>query len=140
MRKLTSFITIISFFVYSTVIPSIAYAEDPPVQDPPTIERVTTLQLGDPAPFAGTLFSTTAAARLLTDLQFTQQQCQLETTRQLGLQEARLQLQIDTLTASRAALQLRYDETLVLKNNQITFLEEMLQIFQQSEITSISII
>ena len=127
MKKLTSLITIISFFVYATILPSVAWAQDPPADGDVPAERVTTLRLGDPAPFAGTLFSTTAAARLLTNLQFTQEQCQIETTRQLGLQRSQLQLQIDTLTASRAALQLRYDETLALKNGQISFLEERLR-------------
>ena len=127
MKKLTSFITIVSFFAYTTILPSVAWAQDPPADANPSVERVTTLQLGDAAPFAGTLFSTAAAARLLTNLQFTQEQCQIETTRQLGLQRSQLQLQIDTLTASRAALQLRYDETLALKNGQISFLEERLR-------------
>jgi hypothetical protein len=48
-------------------------------------EKVTTLNTGDPAPFNGTLFNTQAAARLLTDLEFTQESCQIETNRLLGL-------------------------------------------------------
>ena len=128
MEKFTSFITIISFLVYTTILPSVACAQDPPEENPsPQVERVTTLNLGDPAPFSGTLFSTAAAARLLTNLEFTQEQCQIETTRQLGLQRSQLQLQIDTCTASRTALQLRYDETLALKNGQIQFLENRLR-------------
>ena len=144
MRQLTSFITIFSFFIYTTiaVVPSVAYAQDPPSgnDDSSQTERVTTLRLGDPAPYPGTLFSTAAAARLLTNLEFTQEQCQNETTRQLGLQRATLQLQIDTITASRNALQLRYDETLALKNGQIQFLEDRLRPTPWYETTEFGIV
>ena len=62
-------------------------------------EIVTTVTEGQPAPFDGTLFNTEAAARLLTELQFTEQSCQIEIDRQLGLQEARLQFEIDKLNS-----------------------------------------
>ncbi len=141
MKQFTSFATIISFLVYTTVVPTLAYAQDPPQDNNSSqTEQVTTLRLGDPAPFTGTLFSTAAAARLLTDLQFTQEQCNLETTRQLGLQRSQMQLQIDTLTASRAALQLRYDETLALKNGQIQFLENRLRPTPWYETTEFGIV
>ena len=90
-------------------------------------EQVTTLEVGEVAPFTGTLFSTAAAARLLTDLEFTQQTCQLEIDRQLSFQKAEHQLQIDNLNASLTSCNQRYDQVLEIKNNQILFLDEQLK-------------
>ena len=90
-------------------------------------EKVTTLEEGEAAPFTGTLFSTAATARLLTDLEFTQQTCQLETDKQLNFQKAEFQLQIDNLNASLTSCNQRYDQVLEIKNNQILFLDEQLK-------------
>ena len=90
-------------------------------------EQVTTLSAGEAAPFSGTLFNTEAAARLLTELEFTQQTCQLEIDRQLGIQRTTMQLEIDNLTASVTSCNQRYDQVLDIKNNQILFLDEQLK-------------
>ena len=90
-------------------------------------EQVTTLSEGEEAPFSGTLFNTEAAARLLTDLEFTQQTCQLEIDRQLGIQRSTMQLEIDNLTASGTSCNLRYEQVIDIKNNQILFLDEQLK-------------
>ncbi len=127
MKNLVAHLTILTFFSYSTLLPTYAYADDTPPPDDDPIEQVTTLQLGDPAPFAGTLFSTTAAARLLTNLEFSQEACQLEIDRQLMLQGAQYQLQIDTVTAQRDAVQFRYTEMEAIRTSQIDFLQESIK-------------
>ena len=127
MKNIVAHLTILTFFSYSTLLPTYAYADDAPSSDDAPIEQVTTLQLGDPAPFAGTLFSTAAAARLLTNLEFSQEACQLEIDRQLMLEGAQYQLKIDTITASRAALQFRYSEMEAIRTSQIDFLQESIK-------------
>tara|TARA_R110001583_G_scaffold14033_2_gene59250 strand:- start:254 stop:691 length:438 start_codon:yes stop_codon:yes gene_type:complete len=87
-------------------------------------EEVATLSEGDPAPFDGTIFNIEASARLLTSLEFTSQSCDIKVREEVERTEARYQLDIDTITASRASLQERYDATLLIKNDQIDWLEQ----------------
>ena len=89
-------------------------------------EKVTTLSEGDLAPFTGTLFNTEAAARLLADLELSTRSCQIETDRLVGIKQAEMQLEIDSLQASLDATKLRYDDVLLIKNNQIDFLDQQL--------------
>lgn len=123
LKKAIAHIILVAFTVYSVTVPTIAYADD----SPPEEEKVVTITQGQPAPFTGTLFNTTAAARLMVDLEFTQQTCKVETDRQLGLLRSELQLQIDLCTARSESLQLRHTEILQIKNDQIEFLERQLK-------------
>mgnify|MGYP001438696450 CR=1 FL=1 len=124
LKKAIAHLVLVAFTVYSITIPTIAYADDTPT---PQEEKVVTIKQGDPAPFTGTLFNTPAAARLMIDLEFTQQTCKVETDRQLGLLRSELQLKIDLCTARTDALQLRHTEILQIKNSQIEFLERQLK-------------
>jgi len=107
-------LTIFFFLCASLISPTLAYAG----------EEIATVTEGQPAPFDGTLFNTEAAARLLIDLEFSQEACQIETTRQLQLQEAQFHLEIDVLQASKDSLQLRFDETLLIRDDHILYLEK----------------
>ena len=120
LKKAIANLVLIAFTFYSITIPTIAYADD----TPPADERVVTIKKGDPAPFSGTLFNTPAAARLMVDLEFTQATCKVETDRQLGLLRSELQLKIDLCGARNEALMLRHSEILLIKNDQINFLEK----------------
>ena len=124
LKKAIAHLVLVAFTVYSITIPTIAYADDTP---PPAEEKVVTIVQGAPAPFTGTLFNTAAAARLMIDLEFTQETCKVETDRQLGLLRSELQLKIDLCTARTEALQLRHTEILQIKNDQIAFLEGQLK-------------
>ena len=86
-------------------------------------EKVATVSEGDPAPFSGTLFNTQAAARFLTEIEFAEESCKIKIDRELELQKAEYTLTIDQLRASLEANQSIYDQTLILKNDQIEFLE-----------------
>ena len=81
------------------------------------------MRKGQPAPFSGTLFNTAAAARLQVDLQFTEESCKLETQRELGLLKSKLQLDIDLLKAQLSSQQQLHQDVLLIKNDQIKFLE-----------------
>ena len=115
--KTKKIITVITLCLYTLcTIPAVAYAEEPD-------EKITTLRQGQAAPYSGTLFNTSAAARLQVDLQFTEASCKLETDRQLGLLRSKLQLDIDLLQAQLKSQQQLHKDVLLIKNDQIKFLE-----------------
>jgi hypothetical protein len=89
-------------------------------------EYVVTLDEGEAAPFAGTLFNVPAAARLAVDLRLRSAECQVETDRQLRLLEAGLRLEIDTQVARREALQHRHDQMMAIRDERIDFLTSQL--------------
>jgi len=99
-------------FLHATLAPRlICYAQETPVNSDTAEETedqeaaVVTLDLGEPAPFAGTLFSVAAAARLLANLESARASCDLEVSRRVRLAEANMQLQIDTERARFEALE-----------------------------------
>lgn len=115
--KTKKIISIFTLFVYVfCAMPAVAYADEPE-------QKITTLRKGQPAPFSGTLFNTAAAARLQVDLQFTEESCKLETQRELGLIKSKLQLDIDLLKAQLSSQQQLHQDVLLIKNDQIKFLE-----------------
>jgi len=103
------------FFIFNILFfPSLSYAD----------EKVVTVTKGESAPFSGTLFNTEAAARLLIDLESNTELCDIECGKKIEKKEAELKFDYDILKASHDALQIKYDETLIIKNNQIEFLEK----------------
>jgi len=112
MRSATALIFLINILFF----PSISRAD----------EKVTTLNEGDTAPFSGTLFNTEAAARLITELSFTEESCQIKIDEALSYQAARHQLEISNLNISLETLELRYDQTLALRSDQIAFLDSQI--------------
>ena len=120
-KQAITHLTLLAFLTQAVILPTAAYADEPP---PAEEEKVVTIKQGDPAPFTGTLFNTPAAARLMIELEFTQATCKVETDRQLGLLRSELQLQIDLCSARNEALALRHQEILLIKNDQIDFLEK----------------
>jgi len=111
LNKIISCVMCVCFLSAVTITP--VYAAD----------EIVTLKEGEPAPFDGTLFSTEAAARLLVDLETNKEMCEIECTKKLDTQSAQLQLEIDIMQASRDALKLRFDETMLIRDSQINFLE-----------------
>ena len=121
--------------VFSAALPQSAVAQSRPSTSRPPVassappsssdsddEMVYTLRMGESAPFAGTLFSVTAAARLLANLEFTQDSCNLQISEKVRLSEANMQLRIDTERARFDALQYRHTELMRIRNDQIQFL------------------
>lgn len=92
--------------------PSVAHAD----------EVVTTVTKGERVPFDGTLFNTEAAAKLLSDLKFTEHQCQIRTEKELGEQKARMQFQIDKLEAKVELGETLCDQRLSIRDEQINML------------------
>ena len=125
-RQFIATITLIAFTTCMCIVPTVAYAEEPSAEadDAAPPAQVTTLRIGAPAPFDGTLFSVSAAARILTDLEFTQEQCELQINQRLALKESEFQLQLDTQIARYTALEYRHNELMALRAQQIDFLTE----------------
>ena len=128
MKKIATLLTLVLSLSFATLAPSLAHADEPETEPPteavvPSAEEIVTLKKGDPAPFDGTLFSTSAAARLLLDLEFKDEGCQVRVDRQLGLLRADLQLQLDIKDASLTTLNFKHTELMAIKNSQILFLE-----------------
>jgi len=115
--KIKKFISAVTLIAYSLcVVPTIAHASD-------TDPKITTLRKGQLAPYSGTLFNTPAAAQLQVDLKFTKATCKIQTDRQIGLIKSELQLDIDLLTARLQSQEMLHTDILLIKNDQIKFLE-----------------
>ncbi len=114
--------TLITFTLVFTPVTSYAGEETASSQD-----LVATLKEGQPAPFAGTLFSTSAAASLLADLELNKASCDLRVNREVDLKSAEMQLQIDNLNATILRLETNHNSILLIKNNQIDYLDGQLE-------------
>ncbi len=90
-------------------------------------EAVAPLNKNQRAPFAGTLFSTKAAARLLIDAEFNLEVAQLETDRQLLIQAAQFQLEIDRRDVDILMWETKYVDVLSIRDQQVTYLEDRLE-------------
>ncbi len=108
LNKLISIL--IAFTVFFSAVPVFAQ------------ETMTPLNVGQRAPYPGILFSVPAAAKIKTNIETAAEQCKIEQDRTLALASARSDLDIANLSASVEAVQKRLDETLLLKNDQIEFL------------------
>ncbi|OUU26768.1 MAG: hypothetical protein CBB97_07055 [Candidatus Endolissoclinum sp. TMED37] len=91
---------------------SLAFADD-----------IITVEKGQKAPFAGTLLSPDAAAKILVDSDSSLQKCLIDKKRDLALQEARLVLEKKNVEAEFAACTLRRQEMEALYEQHISFLE-----------------
>ena len=111
----------ISFLCYS-LTPSYSFAQDAS-EDEEVVEQIYPIKKDEIAPFAGTLFSTSAAARLLVDLETRDEASEIKCLERIEIQISDMQFEVDITKSSLAALQLKYDETLIIKNEQIDFLE-----------------
>lgn len=126
-RVLCFISVLISVLYIFTIIPfSVLHAQTrptPSLSSTQTSEPVmTTVRAGEPAPFAGTLFSVSAAAQMLANLELTQERCDLQINTRVRLVEANMQLTIDIERAKITALEYRLSETTRIKNDQINFL------------------
>ncbi len=90
-------------------------------------EAVAPLNKNQRAPFTGTLFSTEAAARLLIDAEFNLEVAQLETDRQLLIQAAQFQLEIDRRDVDILMWETKYVDVLSIRDQQVTYLEDRLE-------------
>ena len=90
-------------------------------------DQIVTLKKNDPAPFSGTLFSTSAAARVAIELENSETTCGLKIGEAVEKQKAYDQFQLDLKQASLDACLQKYTVVVDLKQNQIDGLTEQLK-------------
>ena len=88
--------------------------------------QFTDLQEGEPAPFDGKLFNYEAVSELIVNRETAEEECELETQYQLDLQAAQHQLEIDRFQIQYDGLQERYDAMNLLKDGEITRLQDLI--------------
>jgi len=101
----------------SLVFTPVALADEAP--------QYTHLEVGEEAPFAGTLFNPAATAQLIAESQYSMDSCDLQVEFQILRTEARFQLQLDTLQASYDSLNDRHTLLMDIKNQEIDTYREL---------------
>tara|TARA_Y100001963_G_scaffold146532_1_gene221626 strand:- start:18 stop:455 length:438 start_codon:yes stop_codon:yes gene_type:complete len=90
-------------------------------------DQIATLKKSDPAPFAGTLFSTTAAARIAIELENNEATCGLKIGEAVEKQKAYDKFQLDLKQASLDACLEKYTIVTDIKQRQLDELTEQLR-------------
>jgi len=89
--------------------------------------QFTQLELGDPAPFAGTLFNPTATAQLIADREFRLTDCDLRVNYQINLLTAKRDLEYNLLQVRYDSLEERSTALSTLRDQEITDLREVVR-------------
>ena len=89
--------------------------------------QFTHLELGDPAPFAGTLFNPTATARLIADHEFRLTDCDLRVNYEINLLNARRDMEYNILQVRYESLEERSTALSTLRDQEITDLREVVR-------------
>ena len=92
--------------VLSLLIPNVAYAQN---------NTVLSVKKGDPVPFDGVLLSLDAAAKVLNDKRFTDEECDLRLEYQLSLLKENYELQLDFKDIEITSWKDRYESMMILK-------------------------
>ena len=90
-------------------------------------DQIVTLKKNDPAPFAGTLFSTSAAARIAIELENKDVVCGLKISEAVEKQEAFDKFHLDLKQASLDSCTEKYTVVVGLKQQQLNDLTEQLK-------------
>ena len=92
--------------VLCLLTPNVAYAQD---------NTVLSVKKGDPVPFDGVLLSLDAAAKVLNDKRFTDEECDLRLEYQLNLLKENYELQLDFKDIEITSWKDRYESMMILK-------------------------
>ena len=111
-NRLTSQILAVTLFAATP-----AFAQDAP--------RYTHLDEAEAAPFAGTLFNSAATAQLLTDSQYSFEECDLRVEYEIARTTASMQFRIDSLQISYDSLDERHNLLMEIKNDEIDTYREL---------------
>ncbi len=97
-------------------LPTIALADEPLL---PPKGKITGLKYKQPAPYSGVLLNSVAAAKLLTNKDYSDKQWQLKLEYELAKLRAELGLTIESQKVSYQALQSKHKALIQIKNNEI---------------------
>lgn len=100
-----------SVITFSLVLTPVALADETP--------QYTHIDVGESAPFTGTLFNPAATATLIAESQFSMSDCDLRVEFEKSRVEARYQLDIDMLQASYDSLDERHSLLMGIKDQEI---------------------
>ena len=92
--------------VFSLLAPNIAYAEE---------STVLSVKKGDPVPFDGVLLSLDAAARVLNDKRFSDEECDVRIEYELKLQKENHQIRLDYKDIEINSWKDKYESMMILK-------------------------
>ena len=92
--------------VLSLLVPNVAYTQD---------NTVLSVKKGDPVPFDGVLLSLDAAAKVLNDKRFSDEECDLRLEYQLNLLKENYELQLDFKDIEITSWKDRYESMMILK-------------------------
>ena len=123
MKQVLSIIVSLSIFLFSTNV----YAAPSEVSlgaAGQTMGKISPLKKGQEAPFDGVLLDASAAAKLMVDQQESENQCKIETEKEVATVKAKLDLDLANARASNEALQKELDVRVSLKDEHIEFLEK----------------
>ena len=87
--------------------------------------KYTHLDAGEIAPFTGTLFNPLALSQLISDNEFSAEECDLEIEYQVSKARSEMQLQLDSLQISYDALEEKHQLLMDIKNSEIDTYREM---------------
>ena len=110
---------IAQILTFGLVFPAPIFAQS--LEEP----KYTHLDIGETAPFAGTLFNPTALAQLMSENQFSDEECDLEIEFQVSRARTEMQLKIDSLQISYDALEEKHQLLMDIKNNEINTYRDM---------------
>ncbi len=105
-----------------------SYADEPP-EDDSVLEngRVTSLNLGDTAPFSGILLDSTAAAKAIVDRRYSELRYELKLDLEIKKLSAEYELKLGNLQFRYDGLEDRHTSILQIKDNEISRLQEIIK-------------
>ena len=102
----------------SLMFPAVLFAQETDnneVETPKVIE----INLGEPAPFTGVLLNSSAAAQMLTNQKFSEQQCKLRVDFKLSKLQAQHDLLLNSVKVSLEATENKYTSIMNIKDTEI---------------------
>lgn len=111
--------------IFFLLIPLTVLAEPPVVPELPPQPRVMGIQQGEAAPYSGVLLNSIAAAKVFTERDFSQTQCDLRIKFEVAKELARVNLILETTRVSMESMEQRYTSLLQIKNTEIERLSKI---------------
>ena len=111
---LNKFISLL--LVVLIAIPTVAFADAPEVPPQP---KITSIAKDQPAPYSGVLLNTVAAAKIFTEKEFIDMECELRIEYAVQKEILRLNLLLETSQATVESMDKKYTSLLDIKDQEI---------------------
>ena len=97
-------------------IPTVVFADTPEVPPQP---KITSIAKAQPAPYSGVLLNTVAAAKIFTEKEFIDMECELRIEYAVQKEILRLNLLLETSQATVESMEKKYTSLLDIKDQEI---------------------